>query len=167
MVQAASAVALALLALAGLAKLMEPEYTSGALRATGLPSGIGIVRLLGMAEFMAGVAGLVLGGPLVAPAAVFYAGFSVFTWQALRRDTPLQSCGCFGREDTPPSTIHLVFDVVATIALAAVAVANLSPLPPGRSIETIVYAGFVGLGTYASVLVLTRLPAVLRLARSS
>ena len=167
MVEAAAAVALALLAVAGMAKVVEPQYTSGALRATGLPSGIWIVRALGIAESMAGMAGLVFGGPLAAPAAFFYAGFSIFTAAALRRDVPLQSCGCFGREDTPPSMLHVVFNLVATGALAAVALANLSPIPAGAALETVLYVGMIGLGTFASVLLITRLPAVLRLARSA
>lgn len=167
MVEAAAALALALLAVAGVAKIVEPTFTSGALLATGLPSGVGIVRLLGMAELMAGVAGLVFGGPLAAPAALFYAGFSIFTVNALRRDVPLQSCGCFGREDTPPSMIHLGFNVVATAALVIAAARGLSPIPVAPLVETVLYVGMVALGTYASVLLITRLPTVLKLTRSA
>lgn len=167
MVEAAAAVALALLAVAGTAKVVEPQYTSGALQATGLPSGIWVVRSLGMAELMAGIAGLVLGGPMAAPAAVFYTGFCVFTANALRRNVPLQSCGCLGREDTPPSTLHLTFNLTAAAALIAVSLANLAPIPTGTPLDMAVYVGMVGLGTLASALLITRLPAVLRLARSA
>jgi len=166
MLEATASIALALLVVAGVAKVVEPEFTDGALRATGLPSGVGIVRVLGMAEVMAGIAGLVFGGSLAAPAALFYAGFSLFTGNALRRDVPIQSCGCFGREDTPPSFIHLVFNVIATVTLGIVASTGMTALPAGTMAETVLYVSFVGLGTFASVLLMTRLPTVLRLTRS-
>lgn len=166
MVEAVAAIALGLLGAAGVAKMVEPAYTAGALAASGLPSMIWIVRLLGMAEIMAAFSGLVFGGLPALPAAVFYAGFSIFTIGALRRDTPLQSCGCFGREETPPSVAHVVFNIVAAAALAAVVVSDLRPIPPGPAVDVALYVGMAALGTFAAALTLTRLPSVLDLARA-
>jgi hypothetical protein len=159
---AVSAIALGLLAAAGVAKTLDPVPTGGALRAAHLPSDPQLVRLLGALEVAASIAGLLLGGPWVIPAAVLYFGFFAFTWMAVRRVIPVQSCGCFGREDTPPSWFHIGFNLVALAALVMLAVTDGSPIPWDASIvETSVYLGYAALGTFLSYLLLTRLPQTL------
>lgn len=159
---AVAAIALGLLVAAGVAKTVDPEPTSGALRASHLPSNTWMVRLLGFVEIAAAVVGLAFGGLWVMAAAVLYLGFLVFTWLAVRNVVPVQSCGCFGREDTPPSWFHIVFNLLALIGLVGVAATNGSPVPGDVPlIQTLVYLGLAGLGTFLSYLLLTRLPQTL------
>jgi len=153
----------ALLVLSGGIKLRDPEPTRGALRAVGLPSTGGAVAALAVAEITAGAGSVVLVSP-IAPAAVaiLYLGFSAFVAAALRLDLPIQSCGCFGRSDTPPGWGHVVVNLAA--AGAAIAVASnggtdilqiLDSQPAGG----IPYVGFVVLGAFLVGAILTDLPA--------
>jgi hypothetical protein len=103
----------------------------------------------------------------VSPAAVLYLGFLVFTWLALRNVLPVQSCGCFGREDTPPSWFHVTFNLIALIALVIVGATNESPIPwDAPVLETSVYLGYAALGAFLSYLLLTRLPQTLTVSTS-
>jgi hypothetical protein len=110
-----------LLGLAGVAKLINPVDTAGALRAAGLtrkklatrPQHAS-VRLGAVVEVAVAVAALTAPGPLPALAvAASYAGFAVFVAVALRRGWPLASCGCFGRPDTPPTVNHALLNAAA------------------------------------------------------
>jgi hypothetical protein len=164
---AVAAIALGLLGAAGVAKTVDPEPTAGALRASGLPSRPWMVRVLGAMEIAAASFGLAFGGPWVAAAAVLYLGFAIFTMLAVRNVVPVQSCGCFGREDTPPSWFHVAFNLVALLGLIGVLATNGSPIPPDVPlIETLVYLGFAALGTFLSYLLLTRLPQTLAVSVS-
>ena len=150
------------LAAAGALKLRDPVPTAGALRAVGWPSAPPLVRGLGAVEVAAGATGLVVGGIAGAVAVgALYAGFAVFIVVALRRTTPLQSCGCFGQADTPPGVRHLV------VCLAAVAgavwlgatggeslVDRLGSLP---ALGAVIYTAGLAAGVYAVYLILTRL----------
>ena len=76
---------------------------------------------------------------------------------ALRGHYPLQSCGCFGRDDTPPTIMHAGFNVVSAIALAAVALRGETPIP--WDLPTTVLALFAAyglIGAYLSWLLLSR-----------
>ena len=159
-----------LLAAAGLAKLLSPAATAGALRALHLPSRFVLVRLLGAGELVVGVAALVIGGPaLAALVAAAYLAFTVFVVLALRSGTPLQSCGCFGKVDTPPTSIHVVFDAVAALLALAVAATGTDRLldvlsdQPGRGIPLLLVIVVTG---YLAYVVLTVLPAVSTAARA-
>lgn len=166
-VQAAATIALGLLGLAGIAKVVDPQPTSGALNAARLPSRLWLVRALGVLEFAAALVGLALGSAAAAPAALLYLGFAIFTWVALRWDHPLQSCGCFGREDTPPSWIHFGFNAVAALALGSAAIAALPTVPWSDLPEILLgYLAFAALGVYAAYLILTALPRTLAVSRS-
>ena len=102
------------------------------------------------------------------PAAVLYAGFTLFTLVATRQQIPVQSCGCFGREDTPPSYIHVVYNAVASLSLFWVALTESTPiLTDGMPVETLLFVVFALAGAYASYLLLGRLPQVLRATVSS
>ena len=117
-------VAAVLLALAGAQKLLDPTNTVGALVALGLPSVPGLVRAGAALELVIGVAAIAVGGPVVWGAvAASYLLFSAFVAFALARKTPLASCGCFGRADTPPSWLHIVVNDVWTAAAIAAAIA--------------------------------------------
>jgi hypothetical protein len=100
-----------LLVVAGAAKVADPSRTAGALRALGWPSSPVLVRAGAAAELLLGAAALVVGGPALALlVAASYLGFALFVMAALRSGTPVGTCGCFARADTPPSTAHVVLD---------------------------------------------------------
>ena len=163
---AVAAIALGLLGLAGVAKMADPVPTVGALRAARLPSSKSVVRGLGLVEMAVSVVGLILGGPWAAGGVVLYAGFAAFTWLALRADLPIQSCGCFGREDTPPTWFHFGFNVASLIALGVVAITGTAIIPTDDPTLTLIgYLVFVAIGVYLAYLLLSRLPQTMALTR--
>lgn len=164
---AIAAIALFLLAASGVAKLIDPEPTTGAMRAAGLPASNPVSYLFGMAEIGVASLALVFGGMGVILAAILYAAFSIFTIAAVRRQIPVQSCGCFGREDTPPSLLHVSFNIAATIALLTSTVLDLSPIDWAMpAVDVALYVAFALLGAYSSFLLLTRLPQLFAMVQT-
>lgn len=122
-------VAAALLALAGAQKLLDPTMTVGALRALGVPASNGLVRAGSAAEVALGVAAVVAGGAALWWLVSFsYVAFSAVVVAALRRGTMIGSCGCFGREDTPPHPLHVVLNLCLAAVAVGAAVTFDSPL---------------------------------------
>ena len=111
----------ALLALAGAQKVLDPTMTVGALRALGLPAAAVSVRIGAGVELALGVVAITIGGPVTwSLIAASYVGFAVFVMVALRKGTMIGSCGCFGRDDTPPHPSHLALNLLsAAVAVAA------------------------------------------------
>jgi hypothetical protein len=120
----------ALIALAGAAKVLDPSMTAGALHALRLPSSRVRVRLGAGAEMVLGIAAITVGGPVAwGLVALSYAAFAAFVVAALRQGTAIGSCGCFGREDTPPHWSHVALNaVLASLAAALAALEVGSPL---------------------------------------
>jgi hypothetical protein len=120
----------ALLAFAAPGKWRRPTSTTNALRALGLPSTPALVRLLAAAEVaLAAAVALAPRRPVLAALGLAYLAFAGVVVAALRRGSPLSSCGCFGRPDTPPTRIHLgVVLVLAAAALAAAATTGSASL---------------------------------------
>jgi hypothetical protein len=107
-----------LLVFAGAAKTVDPAMTAGALRQLRLPSAPALVRVGAGAEMVLGLLAATVGwAALWWLVAASYLAFAGFVSAALRAGTMVGSCGCFGREDTPPHVVHVVVDV----ALAAIA----------------------------------------------
>jgi hypothetical protein len=122
-------VAALVLAGAGALKLVDPAMTVGALRALGLPSSPWLVRAGAGAELVLGVVAVVVGGTVPwALVAASYLAFAAFVVAALRAGTMVGSCGCFGREETPPHPVHVVVDLALAAAAAGAAVRGLVPL---------------------------------------
>jgi len=166
--QAVAAIALGLLAASGTAKLIDPEPTTGAMRSARLPASRLITYLLGIAEVLLAVASLAVGGIAVVGSAMLYAGFTIFTFAATRKRIPVQSCGCFGRDDTPPSLIHVVFNLAATVSLLALAPFGIEPIDcalPGLQLALSLV--FTAIGAYVSYLMLSGLPHLLQLSSTS
>jgi hypothetical protein len=93
----------------GALKLVDPSGTVGAMRALGLPSGTDRVRVLAGIEVILGMlAWSVSSRVLAALVALSYAAFLAVTVVALVRKLPIDSCGCLGKLETPPSWRHLV-----------------------------------------------------------
>ena len=161
------AIGAVLLVLSGGAKIFDPEPTRGALRASGLPSGRGVVIGLAVTEIVGGAAALMLprSGPAVA--AALYLGFAGFVSAALVRDLPLQSCGCFGRADTPPDHIHLIANLVFAGAAIVATVNGATPadLAGESAVTNALLVLFVCIGVWVTYLLLTALPHALALSR--
>jgi len=127
-------VAAALLAMAGAQKILDPAMTVGALRALRLPSSSRLVRAGSGAELTVGVAAVAIGGALLWwLVALSYLAFAGFVIAALRKGTMIGSCGCFGREDTPPHPTHVVLNVGLAF-VAGVAAIRM----PGALVEELV-----------------------------
>ena len=119
-------VAATLLAVAGAQKLLDPTMTVGALRSLRLPSSPLLVRAGSAVELAVGVGAIAVGGAALWWAvATSYLLFAAFVAAALREGTMIGSCGCFGREETPPHWSHVVLNT----ALAGLAVATAMRTP--------------------------------------
>ena len=158
-------VASALLALAGGAKLARPEPTMGALRSVGLPSSRLVALALGTGEVLIGSIALIVGGAAVAwLVAASYLGFAGFVVVALRKGGAVASCGCFGTDDSPPTTVHLVLNLLAAITASGAAVADLGGIPDvigDQPAFGLPFVGFVLLGTWFAYLALSVLPTLI------
>ena len=155
-------IAAALLVISGGSKLIDPAPTRGALAAANLPKGPWTAPLVGVIEIAAGIAGTVFGGPASMAVGMVYLGFAGFVALALLRHLPVQSCGCFGRPDTPPTWGHLVFNLISTAAAAALALTGRIPLDTlaGQPLAAVPYLGFVALGVWVVYLLLAELPTL-------
>lgn len=158
-------ITVALLVLSGGSKVRDPEPTRGALRAASLPSSRGTVYALAGAEILVGASALAFATPIVALAvAAAYLGFAVFVTQALLRRLPLQSCGCFGKSDTPPGRLHVAINLSAAGTALGVAAGGGLDIPAFLASQPAVglpYLGFTAIGAVLVALLLTDLPAVL------
>ena len=162
------AIAATLLLVGGLAKAWRPTDTAHALRGLGAPIPRLAVRLAGLVEAAIGLWALALGDRTSAIlVALSYLAFSVFVVVALARHAPIASCGCFGRLDTPPSTLHVILDLGAL--LAAVAVAFEPGVGLSRVLRDQPLAGgpfllLVITGTFVAFVAMTLLPRVIAVA---
>lgn len=160
-------VVVGVLAVAGFAKAATPLPAATALRRLGFPRPVAAARLLGLVEVTIAIAAVAVGTP---PAwtlvAVCYAAFTGFVLWALQAAEPLGSCGCFGRDDTPPTLGHAAFNAAATAlaALAAFDPVRPADLDLGAGLA-FVFVALVGLGIAGSVLALTSLPRLMALVR--
>ena len=157
----------ALVVVAGAAKVAAPAATVGALKASELPSSRRAVQTLGGGEFVVGVYAIVF-GDLVAGVAVvmLYLGFTAFVVNALVRGLPVSSCGCFAKEDTPPTWIHVV---VTGLGVGAGVAAIVSP--PGQLLDllsrdgtTLIFLAMTGIAFAFAYMSLTTLPKTLGVA---
>lgn len=119
--------ATALLGVAGIAKLVRPTDTAGALRAAGLtPLSRALrlrlaflVRLGAVGEVAVALSAVIWPGPVTGSlVAAAYAAFALFVVAALVRGWPIASCGCFGRPDTKPGVAHVALNAGAAVAAA-------------------------------------------------
>jgi hypothetical protein len=163
-------IAAALLAAAGVLKTARPGDTANALHAVGLPGTPLLVRAGGVAEAVVGVAALVTGSAVSAGLlAVSYAAFAVFVITALRRGTPLASCGCFGKADTPPTLLHAVVNAGAVAAGVAVALdpgVGLVDVLRAQPLAGVPFLVLLGCGVGFAYLALSSLPRLLQLVHA-
>jgi len=159
-----------LLVAAGLAKVRRPADTAIALRRAGLPVPDWVVRAGAGAEVAAGCWAFTSGRLAAGVVALSYLGFAGFVALALRRGSPVSSCGCFGgrnktdNADSPPTLSHAVLN------LAAAATAGWAALHARPGVVSVLgrqpLAGvplvlLTGAGAYLAYLVMGALPKAL------
>lgn len=155
-----------LLVVAGVAKIVRPESTVGALHSVSAPASTWSVRILGAGEIALGAAALIIGGVVVDTlVAVAYAAFLTFVLVARRHGGAVASCGCFGREDTPPTGAHVIVTTLAVgVAMMAAATGGhdgLSSLPLQlESAEVIAFAALTAWLGWLALAVMPRLHVV-------
>lgn len=148
-----------LLVIAGVTKARDPLTLTRALQAAGLRvRGPVLARLVRAGAVLeAGIGVAAVGWPdraLAYLVAASYAGFTLFVLRALRADSPLASCGCFGKADTPPTWTHVV--VTAGLTLAALAA------PADRLVTDVPLLVVTGVLAYLTYLTLAVRPLVPR-----
>jgi hypothetical protein len=144
-----------LLVAAGVAKSREPLSLVRALRAAGLrvraPLLARWVRAIAAVEALLGLVAALHPGRVVAlGVALSYAGFTAFVLRALRSSSPLASCGCFGKTDTPPTPGHVVVTALLAVAALLVAVGRAAPL----DVPLAVVSGVLAYCTYVALAIL-------------
>lgn len=139
------------LALAGLAKLRDPRFTAGALRSLGVPAGPATVRAIGAGELLLAVVAGASGWWLAAWLVAFsYVVFAAIVLAARHAGTAIQTCGCFGVPDVPPTRTHIALNVVlGAVAAIAGAIDVVSPISlladePAGAIVLLALAGLGG-----------------------
>lgn len=131
-------------------KVVDPSGSVGALRMIGFPVGPAVVRGLAGAEIVLGALALATASAMVAACvALSYAVFALVTVVALVRRTPIDSCGCLGRLETPPGARHLL---VVGVALAGAL--GVMARPTASALERLVEDGLAGVGFGLGVLAL-------------
>ncbi len=155
-------IASVLLAAAGIAKVLDPTMTVGALRRFGIPVSSVAVRGLGAFEAGLAVAAAVTGAPSLAiGVAGSYLLFTAFVVIARVRRLPIGSCGCFGRIDTPPSWLHVAINLAAAASALVVATRDgggLATTLDHQPLAGLPFLALVGVGSYAAFAALTVVP---------
>jgi uncharacterized membrane protein YphA (DoxX/SURF4 family) len=142
----AAAIFALLLIVTGTAKLRRPTDTARALAAMRLPFPGLLTQLVAIAEVTIGVGGFVVGtSTLFAAQALLYALFLAWVATAIAKDIPIASCGCLGREDTPPYVGHLILNGFGV--LASVGAAITGTIPVGGFLEVAALLLLVAVGT--------------------
>jgi hypothetical protein len=163
------AIVTVLLAAGGIAKVVDPISTVGALRGLGLPVPGAVVRAAGAFEAVLAVVALATGAWIAALlVGASYLGFAAFVALALVRRAPIGSCGCFGRVDTPPTPFHVAFNLFAAAASFVVAARDAGGIGAVLGDQPLAGVPFVALvlvGAGAAFLVLTRLPQLAAVGR--
>ncbi len=119
-------------------------------------------RLFALLEVAVGLAAVAAPVSSAAGVALLYAGFTAFVLVALARGGVVESCGCLGRADTPPTVAHAA--TTATFALAAALAAFAAP--PGTQwwargpAAALAVAALAGLLAFVAWVVLAVLPLV-------
>lgn len=142
MLAPAAAVFSLLLIVTGIAKIVRPADVEKALKRLGMPAFGGVGVAIGVVEVVVGAAALLIPQLLFIQAGM-YALFAVWVFVALRSGSPIASCGCFGRDDTPPTVAHIALNVLAVV------VSSLAVIGPPLDLEV----GFGGVATAVAIVV--------------
>ncbi len=122
-------VASGFLLISGVTKLRTPAPASSALRNASLPSAYFFVRLIGAAESAVGTLCLVNPSRTTSFAlAGFYLSFAGFLTYLLKAKPEVQSCGCMGSREVPPSRLHIGLNVFGGLVGVCAGVFHAPPL---------------------------------------
>lgn len=164
------AIAAALLAAAGAAKVIDPSMTAGALRRAGLRIPDYGVRAAALFELIVGAAALVIRNNVLASVvALSYLAFAAFVSYALMSGKPVGTCGCFGKADTPPSAVHVGINLALAAAAGAVAASggvDVLRVVADQPLAGVPFVLWVGLGVWLVFLSLSALPRTMAAARA-
>ena len=153
----------ALLALAGAFKMKDPAPTVGAMRALHLPASLMSVRLMGFVEVVIGLVAALTGSAIaMGLVGIAYVAFVLIVLAAMNAKTQIQSCGCFGKTDTPPSLVHLGANSVFAVVALASAFKGTETLPEMLANQPMFALPFLvtfAVALYLVVLGLTVLPS--------
>lgn len=153
-----------LLAAAGLAKVRHPADTAIALRRVGLPVPEWAVRWGAAAEVAVAAWAFTAGRAPALLVALSYLGFAGFVGLALRRGSPVSSCGCFGKADSPPTVAHVVVNLAAAAAAGWAAVTphpGMLDLVRHQPLDGAPLVLLLGATAYLAYLVVAALPKTL------
>jgi uncharacterized protein YjeT (DUF2065 family) len=157
------------LAVAGVWKFVSPDAARTALRTLGVRLPRLVVRVLGAAEVVLGVATIAIGGTAL-PAAVgaLYVAFAGIAWRLRDADV---GCGCFGAASAaPPGPLHVAVDLAAAAVAIGAAVTRAPAIDeawgelPAYGIP---HVALIAVGTVAVLAVLTVLADVRAAARGA
>lgn len=157
-------VACAILAAAGISKVTSPDAATRTLSQLGLPSSGPVVRSIGVAETVLGLATAGYGGILAAGVGVAYSAFALIVVAALRADSVI-TCGCFGSSSPRPSNIHVLVNV--TLAAAAFAATGIDAPPRALADGPLVASMILTIAAVALAALLFVSPTATRAKQSS
>lgn len=148
----AAAIFSVLLIITGVAKVARPHDVERALTSLGLPRIPFAGTMIGLGEIGIGVGAFFLPVAL-ALQGVAYLVFAGWIVAALRADVPLASCGCLGKDDTPPSWGHFTLNVIGS--LVSLAAAWSEPARWSFGLEGFAMVSVVAVGVFLGFVVLT------------
>jgi hypothetical protein len=127
-----------------------------------------VTKALASVEDELGIAAVLTSAPPHAymDAAAFKA-YSAFVLVAMQGGTALQSCGCFGEVETPPSALHVLLNTgfaLTALASAATGVPSLGDTISAQEWNGVPFLLLVAITVGLSYVVLTTLPVALRAA---
>jgi hypothetical protein len=157
--------ACALLAVAGVGKVLHPAPTRTAVRALGPRVPRAGVVAFGLVEVATGGAGAVLGGRAALAVAACYVVLTVFAVGLLLR-APTTPCACLGATGAVVTRAHVAVDVAA-VCVATVAASGGSPFArfSGGRLAAVVFVVLVGCLVRLAALALEELPQLGAAAR--
>jgi hypothetical protein len=152
MLATSAAIFSVLLIITGVAKVASPHDVERALVSLGLPRIPFAGAIIGAVEVLVGIAAFFAPIALLAQG-LLYLAFAGWVLIALLREVPLASCGCLGKDDTPPTWSHLVMNVLAgSLSLGAAAG---DPFAIAGGLEGIATIVVVAVGVFLGYVVLT------------
>lgn len=152
MLAMAAAVFSVLLIITGVVKVARPHDVQKALVDLGFPRLPGVGLAIGVAEVIVGIAALAA-PPVLAIQGLLYALFAVWVLVALRSSAPIASCGCLGRDDTPPTGSHVFLNVTASLLSFGAFLGT--PFVLGVGFEMVAKLLVIGTGVFLSFIILT------------
>lgn len=142
----------ALLVAAGVAKLTTPRSAAHVLHALRVPLPEVSARLLGVIEIVAGASALATARPLASlSVAILYTAFTSVLIAALLGKLSIQSCGCAGSVDVPPTWLHAVLNITAVAASIYASYTSVSVLNHLESAGYLAIPALIGLASAAYV----------------